>query len=147
MKWITEKTRRVFLNWFLGTGVGAMFVTMLYPVLRFLSPPKNAEARATEVMAAQASELKPGSAKIFRFGNEPAILVRTPSSELRAFSAICTHLACTVQYRADLEHIWCACHNGHYDLYGKNIGGPPPRPLPAYVATEKGGKVYVSRTA
>ncbi|MFQ5911744.1 MAG: ubiquinol-cytochrome c reductase iron-sulfur subunit [Nitrospinota bacterium] len=138
-------TRRRFLNSLMGTGLGSLFATILYPVFRFVNPPKALVARVTEVVAAETGELKPNSGKIFRFGNQPAILIRTPSGEFRAFSAICTHLACTVQYREDLEHIWCACHNGHYDLSGRNIAGPPPRPLPRYVVAKKGGKVYVSR--
>ena len=38
-----------------------------------------------------------------------------------------------MQYRSDLSQIWCACHNGHYDLNGKNVAGPPPRPLDTFV--------------
>ena len=86
-----------------------------------------------------------GSGRIFRFGNKPGILIRTPSGELRAFTAICTHLGCTVQYRQDLQHIWCACHNGHYDLDGVNIAGPPPRPLERYAIRIGGTRIHVSR--
>ena len=64
---------------------------------------------------------------------------------MRAFTAICTHLNCTVQYRADLDHIWCACHDGHYDINGKNISGPPPRPLEQYVVNVRGDDIVVSR--
>ena len=46
-----------------------------------------------------------------------------------ALAATCTHLDCIVQYREDTKQIWCACHNGVYDLNGRNISGPPPRPL------------------
>src|SRR3989338_4241785 len=131
-------TRRKVLDFFLGGGLLGMLASMAYPVLRYLMPAKAAAVSTGDVRAAGAAELKPNSAKIFRFGSEPAILVRTPSGEYRAFSAVCTHLSCTVQYRADLEHIWCACHNGHFDLYGRNIGGPPPRPLAAYPAAVRG---------
>ncbi|MFQ5583702.1 MAG: ubiquinol-cytochrome c reductase iron-sulfur subunit, partial [Calditrichia bacterium] len=64
---------------------------------------------------------------------------------LRAFSAICTHLDCIVQYRSDLKHIWCVCHNGHYNLRGINIAGPPPRPLAPYKENVRGDKIFVSR--
>jgi len=78
-------------------------------------------------------------------GVQPGILIRTPSGEFRAFSAICTHLQCTVQYREDLRHIWCACHNGHYDLNGKNIASPPPRLLEQYTVNIRGDEVVVSK--
>ena len=58
------------------------------------------------------------------FGSKPGILVLTDSGELKACSATCTHLDCIVQYRPDLKHIWCACHNGHYTVEGKNISAP-----------------------
>ena len=141
--------RRSFLNWFLGTSVGAFFVSSLYPVTRFLVPPRVEESSAASVtLDLKAAEIKPNSGRIFKFGKQPGILLRTPGGELRVFSAICTHLACTVQYREDLQHIWCACHNGHYDpVSGKNIGGPPPRPLDPYVANVRGDKIVVSRRA
>lgn len=92
-------------------------------------------------------EVAPDSGQIFKFGSDPGILIRTPDGELRAFSAIRTHLSCIVQYRADFDHIWCACHNGHYDLHGKNIKGPPPRPLEEYDVTVASEEIIVSERA
>jgi Rieske Fe-S protein len=141
--------RRSVLGWFLGTSVGAFLVSALYPIARFLVPPRVAESAAANVtLDTKPASLKPNSGQIFKFGARPGILVRTPAGELRAFTAVCTHLNCTVQYREDLQHIWCACHNGHFDpVTGKNIGGPPPRPLEAYTVNLRGGRVVVSRGA
>ncbi len=140
--------RRSFLSWFLGTSVGAFLASALYPVLRYVVPPKTEESTAAGVaLHVKAADMKPNTGFIFKFGNRPGILVRTPAGELRAFTAVCTHLACTVQYREDLQHIWCACHNGHYDLNGKNIAGPPPRPLEPYAVNVRGEKIVVSRSA
>jgi Rieske Fe-S protein len=91
--------------------------------------------------------LKPNSGTVFQFGNQPALLIRTPEGELRAFSAICTHLGCTVSYEADSKSIWCPCHNGIYDLHGRAIGGPPPRPLPEYRVNQRNGTVVVTKGA
>ena len=143
-----DPARRRFLNWLLGTTAGAFLVSVLYPVIRYLVPPRVTESTAATVtLAVKPDEVKPNTGQIFKFGNRPAILIRTPAGELRAFSAVCTHLACTVQYRPDLSHIWCACHNGHYDLNGINIAGPPPRPLEPYVANVRGDKIVVSKKA
>ena len=62
-----------------------------------------------------------------------------------AMSATCTHLSCTVQYRNDLHQVWCACHNGMYDLTGRNLSGPPPRPLEGYQVHLRGDEIVVSR--
>jgi Rieske Fe-S protein len=139
--------RRALLTWFMATSVGAFLVSVLYPIARFLVPPQVAESSAASVMLdVKPASVKPNSGQIFKFGSRPGILVRTPTGELKAFSAVCTHLQCTVQYREDLQHIWCACHNGHYDPYtGQNIAGPPPRPLEAYVANARGDAIVVSR--
>jgi len=123
-----------------------MLAAIFYPIIRFIIPPEIPEASTNRVVASKLSELPVNSGKIFRFGDKPGIVVRTADGQFKAFSAICTHLDCTVQYRQDLKHIWCACHNGHYDLNGKNIGGPPPRPLDEYQVFLRGEDVIVSKT-
>jgi Rieske Fe-S protein len=140
-------SRRGLLTWLLGTSLVATLVAALYPVFRFVMPPEVVESPVNRVLAGTLSELPPNSGKIFRFGPKPGILIRTPNGDVRAFAAVCTHLACTVQYRPDKQNIWCACHNGHYDLQGKNIAGPPPRPLEAYKVDIAGNDVYVTRGA
>ncbi|MGQ9629082.1 MAG: QcrA and Rieske domain-containing protein [bacterium] len=138
-------TRRRFINYFLGGGLVATAASILYPVLRFITPPKVREATVSNVVVGKVGELPPNSGKIFKFGAKPGILINTPEGELRAFSAICTHLACIVQYRSDFRHIWCACHNGHYDLHGRVISGPPPRPLEEYKVIVQGENIIVSK--
>jgi Rieske Fe-S protein len=143
-----EPTRRGFVNWLLGTSAGAFLVSVLYPVGRYLIPPKTGESAAASVtLPIKPGDVKPNTGQIFKFGNRPGILVRTPAGELRAFSAVCTHLNCTVQYRPDIGHIWCACHNGHFDLSGQNIAGPPPRPLDGFVVNVRGTQIVVSKSA
>ena len=137
--------RRAFVNWFLGTSLGATVVSAAYPVLQFLIPPPVSEAQQNNVVAAKIDELQPNTAKIFKFGTRPGLLIRTPSGEFRAFNAICTHLDCTVQYREDRQDIWCACHGGVFDLNGNNIAGPPPRPLEQYSANTSGDDIVVSK--
>lgn len=137
--------RRTFLDYLLGIGIFATIASALYPVIKFVFPPKQAEAVQHNVVAGKVDELAPNSGKIFRFGNEPGILISTPDGELRAFSAVCTHLDCTVQYRSDFKHIWCACHNGHFDLMGKNIAGPPPLSLEQYEVSIRGEEIVVSK--
>jgi cytochrome b6-f complex iron-sulfur subunit len=138
-------TRRRLVGLFLGGSLFASLLSFLYPVLRYLVPPPVADLGGDEVIAAKVGDLKPNSAKIFRFGSRPGLLLRIGESEYRAFSATCTHLSCTVQYRTDLHEIWCACHNGMYDLNGRNVSGPPPRPLESYRVHVRGEDLVVSR--
>ncbi len=137
--------RRRFVEVLLGSGFLATAVAFLYPVLRYLVPPKAIDLGGDAVVAGRVSELKPNSGKVFRFGNRPGLLILTASGEYRAMSATCTHLSCTVQYRDDLRQVWCACHNGKYDLNGRNISGPPPRPLEAFEVQVRGDEIFVRR--
>lgn len=142
----TPPGRRDLLSLVLGTWAAGVAAAIVYPVLRFLVPPDVPEAALT-ASAGKASTLAPNTARVVPFGAQPAIVIRTESGEVRAFTAVCTHLSCTVQYRSDLQHIWCACHNGHYDLTGRNVSGPPPRPLKAFDVAVKDDEIIVSRTS
>jgi len=138
-------SRRSLLKILLGGGILASLGSFLYPVLRYLVPPAETNLGVDSVIAATIHELKPNSSKIFRFGSRPALLIRTADGEYRAMSATCTHLSCTVQYRKDAQQVWCACHNGMYDLNGRNVSGPPPRPLEKYQVHIQGEEIQVQR--
>ena len=139
--------RRDFLKVILTGGLLGFIASVFYPLFSYLKPPKQNEVAVSSVLAGKISDFADNTGKIIKFGNQPAILIRLKDGDFRAFSAVCTHLGCTVQYRADWGVIWCACHNGKYDLNGKNISGPPPRPLTEYNVIEKGKEVYISKTA
>jgi Rieske Fe-S protein len=148
-----DSGRRRVVNWFLGTAVGGLVAAVVYPVVRFVSPPDVPEAATDQVEAGRTNEpefLEKGY-KIIRFGADPVIVIRTDESDFRAFSATCTHLDCIVEYQREHARIWCNCHNGEYDLNGINVGGPPPRPLGSFnvhLVTQGDGAatVVVSRT-
>jgi cytochrome b6-f complex iron-sulfur subunit len=139
--------RRGFIKWLLGGGFLASLASFLYPVVRFMNPPSVSEASVNEVAAGKSQDFKTNSGKILKFGSRPVLLIRMSEAEWKAFSAVCTHLNCTVQYRGDSHVIWCACHNGMYDLNGNVVSGPPPKPLEEYVVRLRGEEVFVSRRA
>jgi Rieske Fe-S protein len=137
--------RRKFLNYLLGTSVVATLGAILYPIFRFMVPPEIVEAQSNSVVAGKVNDLPTNSGKIFKFGSKPGILIKTVSGEILAFSASCTHLDCIVQYDPNQKAITCACHNGKYDLTGKNISGPPPRPLEEFTVNVKGDDITVTK--
>jgi cytochrome b6-f complex iron-sulfur subunit len=143
---VARPKRRHFLELLLGSSIAASLVSFLYPILRYILPPKEAELGPNLVLAAHAGELKPNSGVIFRFGNRPALLILTADGKYHALSAVCTHLGCTVQYRPDLQEVWCPCHNGKYSVDGANISGPPPRPLQQFDVILKDNSIYARRS-
>ena len=137
--------RRGIVGWLLGTGVATSLSAFLYPVLKFILPPETAEAAVNEATVGKASDFKLNSGKIVKFGSTPALLVRVSETEWKAYSGVCTHLNCTVQFKDASRQIWCACHNGTYDLNGKVVSGPPPRPLEEFKVRVRGDEVIISR--
>lgn len=140
-----DRSKRDFLGILLGGSLVAWIGSILFPIFSFLKPPKQAEVEVSSVKVGALADIEKDSGMLVRFGNRPVILIRTAEGEFRAFDGTCTHLDCTVQYRKDMGVIWCACHNGKYDLTGRNISGPPPRPLDPYRVVVQGDEVFVAK--
>jgi len=142
----TDPTRRTWISWLLGTSLGLTLFSFLYPVLSYLVPPESSEPSLSEFeVDINASDVAPNSGRIVPIGGKPVLLLRRPSGELAALTATCTHLDCTVQYRADRSDVWCACHDGVYDLKGRNVSGPPPRPLTPLEVYVRGERIVIKR--
>ncbi|MDK2971086.1 MAG: cytochrome b6-f complex iron-sulfur subunit [Candidatus Sumerlaeota bacterium] len=142
-------SRRSFIK-VVGGCVGAAYAGAIgYPVYRYLATPVTRAAAATAVTEVEldATELEPGSVLMFRFGTSPGILIHHKDGSWVAFSAVCTHLGCTVQYELDNDRIFCACHGGVYDPHtGDAVSGPPPKGLTVFRVEVGDAKVIVSRS-
>jgi nitrite reductase/ring-hydroxylating ferredoxin subunit len=94
---------------------------------------------------ASLSAVPRGSATVFAYPGEHDIclLIHTADGELLAYSQKCTHLSCAVVPRLEDGVLHCPCHEGYFDLRtGRNIAGPPPRPLPRIELEVDGDDVY-----
>jgi Rieske Fe-S protein len=86
-----------------------------------------------------------GGAIVFEYPepNDRCLLIRLDERALVAYSQSCTHLSCAVVPRVSEGVLACPCHEGYFDLYtGRNIAGPPPRPLPKILLELVGDDVY-----
>ena len=144
-----QMQRRGFLK-----AVLAFFALMwggltTFPLLRYLSSStgeSTAESQVTSLSVGKVDDFAPGSSRNFRFGNIPALLIRNESGNFFVYNAICTHLGCTVQFSEKKKNIFCACHGGQYDPEtGKNIAGPPPKPLAVLKVAVENDEVIVSK--
>jgi len=138
-------SRRQFMNGCLG-GTGMFLVgTAAYPLISSFLPSAE-EAGPTEIKLPPATaNLEPNSARPFIFGQTPALLIRSEQGELIALRAVCTHFECTVHYDPALRQIVCPCHKGYFDVHGKNLKGPPPRPLVPYQVREEADGLVITR--
>ena len=137
-------SRRGVLGWLLATSGGSLLGVLLYPVLRYILPPPQAEAVASAVVAGKTKDFPPNSGKVIRFGARPAIVVRLTTGEFRALSAVCTHLGCIVHWNPEQQKIQCPCHAGVFTPDGTVVSGPPPRPLASYPTQLVAGKLRIT---
>jgi Rieske Fe-S protein len=137
-----DRPRRDFLSIAVGGSAAAFAVAMGYPVSRFAEP--EARAASGPVIVGKLEAFPVGAAKTVLFHDRPVLVIRAHDGQLRAFSAICTHLQCVVGYSAERNQIECPCHRGVYTLDGHNAAGPPPRRLEELAVTVNEGSVIVS---
>ena len=74
-------------------------------------------------------------------------VVRKSESEVRVFSDVCTHLGCRVSWHPDQEHYISPCHDGHFDILGNVVSGPPPRPLDEFTTRIETDNLFVQLPA
>lgn len=75
--------------------------------------------------------------------NYGVFVVRQDEKTVRVLSNVCTHLGCRVTWHPNFEHYVSPCHDGHFDLLGKNISGPPPRPLDEFTTRIENGNLFI----
>ena len=138
-------SRRWFLTGLIWGGLAWLGAYIANPVVRFLFHKKKQPLpSAVAIAKADIAKMAPNSARYFKYGHLPGILLKTETGEMRAFSAKCTHLDCTVLYQPESRKFFCACHDGYFDDAGRNIAGPPPRPLPVFDIADEGERVVLS---
>lgn len=111
---------------------------------------RQRRATPTRLEIANLAQVPIGSVKSFAYPNEHdrCLLVRLGEREIVAFSQACTHLSCAVVPKVADGVFVCPCHEGYFDIRtGKNISGPPPRPLPRILLEIEGDTVYATGVA
>lgn len=145
-----ELDRRAFIRKALFGLFGLLGLGLLVPALGVLAPARLRQRAITFVPLLPEEDLP-------RQGVRKAELVyRVPDREIRtrvflvvdhdvvtAFSAVCSHLGCLVNYHRETREFVCPCHSGKYDLKGVNIAGPPPAPLTRLPVKIENGTVLV----
>jgi len=94
---------------------GSLVQSESYPQISF---------QEAEPVAFPLSELPVGGVKSIDYGGVPAVVIRSPES-IRAYSLVCTHMGCIVEWRDSSKEFYCACHAGRFDQFGEAISGPP----------------------
>jgi cytochrome b6-f complex iron-sulfur subunit len=135
-----QATRRGLLRGFLGS-IGALGLGgVIYGAYRFLAP----GAGACAPVEISLNDIPAGGAYPFQFGTVPGLLFKVEDGGLKAFSLVCSHLGCTVQWNPEKKTFYCPCHDGLFDAEGNVVSGPPPAPLDRLRVEVRGDKAVVS---
>ncbi len=133
--------RRKFLYIILGS-VGAAFTALaVWPIWRYLLPGEKTGEDAKISLAR--IDIQLGKAHFFNFRGQPAVVLQPSPGQFIAFSAVCTHLGCIIQWQPEKGEFLCPCHAGRFGTDGRVLGGPPPKPLDSLPATVVGDQVLV----
>jgi menaquinol-cytochrome c reductase iron-sulfur subunit len=137
--------RRTFLQWTIG-GLGALASAVLgFPALAFLADCRNRSPRQSGMRGvAKLSDLEVNVPREFviretrhdawNLHPDDVIgrvwLVRRPNDDVDAFTAVCPHLGCSVDFAAN--GFLCPCHGAQFDLAGTRLApqegaNPAPR--------------------
>lgn len=136
--------RRRFMQALLGFSVVSTLAMIVTPIVGFLIPRKvEGGGAGGKILAAKVADLPAGTGKVVAMGSKPVVVVNGDAG-VKAFSAVCTHLGCIVEYDGTLKQILCPCHDGHFNpTNGQVISGPPPQPLAAVNAVVEGDSIFL----
>ncbi|MBI2520833.1 MAG: Rieske 2Fe-2S domain-containing protein [Bdellovibrio sp.] len=135
---------RDFLGWILKGGIAVTLVGFIFPAITYLLPLTHQAPVGSMIDVGMEGDIPIGTAKKIISGGK-VILVVHMASGFKAFSAICTHLGCIVDWDDKKHRIACPCHAGFFNPEdGTVISGPPPKPLLSYSIKVVNGRVMVT---
>ncbi|HUR10720.1 MAG TPA: FAD-dependent oxidoreductase, partial [Flavitalea sp.] len=71
-----------------------------------------------------AKEIEPGDGAIMRVGMKKIAVFKDEQGMVHAFSAVCPHLGCVVQWNREEKSFDCPCHGSRFTCTGKVVNGP-----------------------
>lgn len=138
-------SRRTFLNTLFGGWLVAFIGGSVYPLLKFAFPTSGKEPDFVILNAADYLSIRNNTVKPFAWGGKPGLFLKNAKGTIAALKGVCTHMECNITYRPEERKFYCACHKGWFDENGRNIEGPPPKPLEFFDVTIEGEKLIVAR--
>jgi Rieske Fe-S protein len=138
-------TRRTFLNTLFGGWLVAFFSGSAYALLKFAFPTLGKEPDFVVLNLTDYKDIPANSAKPFAWGGKLGIFLKKTDGSTMALKGVCSHMECNVVYKPEDKRFYCACHKGWFDDTGKNIEGPPPKPLEVFEIRIEDEKLIVVR--
>ena len=134
-------SRRNFLGFAWGVSLIALVGQAGVAFLQFFQPRLKTGGFGSKIIAGTPKEFKPGTVNLVQAGH--FYISTLEDGGYLALWQRCTHLGCTVPWRADEKQFHCPCHSSLYNPKGEVIGGPAPRPLDIFPIALVDGNLVV----
>jgi cytochrome b6-f complex iron-sulfur subunit len=140
---IAKYSRRYFLEVVGAGAVGVAVVGSIALSAKYLSPNVVKEP-PTRFKAGLPEDYPPGSVTLDK--EQKVFIVRAKEGYFYALSAVCTHLGCITNWKAEEQLIACPCHGSKFSPAGEKTAGPAPRALPRFaVSLDDQGQLVVDK--
>ena len=148
-------TRRTFFQWVTGGIATIIGLGLAFPLAAYFVSPALTRRKESWVPVGKVDDLPVGSPKILDYtmnvkdgwmetkAVKAVWAIRHPDDKVTVFSPICPHLGCGFRWNQQDRQFQCPCHGSVYDLSGKVLGGPAPRPLDVLPAKVENGELKV----
>jgi Rieske Fe-S protein len=155
---VTQPRRRKFMAIIVGLINLSLFGAIFGPIVGFIASPLKTKKAGQWVPVLGESELAPGQVREASFtmkikdgyhtvDRKYTMYLRRGDDGVVCIDPACTHLGCRVLYQESNHRFVCPCHGGVFSADGKNISGPPPKPLETHPVKVEGGKIWVYKEA
>jgi menaquinol-cytochrome c reductase iron-sulfur subunit len=150
-----DGTRRRFFELVIKAASGFIGLSLAVPLVGYLISPALKRRKQQWVNVASAAELPTGVPKQLEYvatvqdgyletKTQKALwAVKQPDGQVTVFSPMCTHLGCGYHWDAGAQQFKCPCHGSVFDMSGRVVAGPAPRPLDALPSKLDNGRLLV----
>jgi menaquinol-cytochrome c reductase iron-sulfur subunit len=139
------------------TGLGSIMGIILgLPAIGYLiSPATKVQKTESWIPAGSLESYPQGVPTLFSFtrttkngwdktvNSYGAYVLRSSGDQVKVYSNMCTHLSCRVTWKDNLREFICPCHDGHFDIEGRVLAGPPPASLVEYQTKIEDGSLLI----
>jgi len=149
-------TRRRFFQWVTGTAAGLIGLSLAIPLVGYVISPALKRRARSWVDVGAAEELPVGKPKQLDYVatiqdgyletkvQKAVWAVKQPDGQVTVFSPMCTHLGCGYHWNGEDNTFKCPCHGSVFDVSGRVVGGPAPRPLDTLPSKVDNGRLFVT---
>lgn len=152
---IPTGTRRRFFEWVIAASSALIGLGLAFPLIGYVVSPALRRRKQPWVNVAAAADLSTGVPKQLEYvatvqdgyhetkTDKALWAVKQPNGEVTVFSPMCTHLGCGYHWDGAAQQFKCPCHGSVFDVTGRVVAGPAPRPLDVLPSKVDNGRLLV----